>query len=352
MSNSKIIDEFQRLVAFIKDENDTHKKNDNKKELNKNNFRIRQISRVIAILKKYPQKITKKNFKELLELPGIGKSSIKRIEEILNEGKLSELGNFVDAKRDKQKAIEDLEEIIGVGRSNALDFYEKGIKNVKMLKQKIKKKEIEVNDKIILGLKYHGVYKTNIPRKEIDEMYKLLKKIVNKMNKKHEYTDKNKYCFEICGSYRREKPFSNDIDVLLTKYGTTEKSKKSEKHLLKFVSKLKKNIKKNNNQPLLVDDMTDKNIETKYMGFCKYKDNHVRRIDIRYVPYTNFHSALLYFTGSRELNTKMRQIAKQKGFKLSEYGLFRLSDDKKMIIKSERDFFKKLDMEYLHPRLR
>ena len=58
MSNSKIIDEFQRLVAFIKDENDTHKKNDNKKELNKNNFRIRQISRVIAILKKYPQKIT------------------------------------------------------------------------------------------------------------------------------------------------------------------------------------------------------------------------------------------------------------------------------------------------------
>lgn len=352
MSNSKIIDEFQRLVAFIKDENDTHKKNDNKKELNKNNFRIRQISRVIAILKKYPQKITKKNFKELLELPGIGKSSIKRIEEILNEGKLSELGNFVDAKRDKQKAIEELEEIIGVGRSNALDFYEKGIKNVKMLKQKIKKKEIEVNDKIILGLKYHGVYKTNIPRKEIDELYKLLKKIVNKMNKKHEYTDKNKYCFEICGSYRREKPFSNDIDVLLTKYGTTEKSKKSEKHLQKFVSKLKKNIRKNNNKPLLVDDMTDKNIETKYMGFCKYKDNHVRRIDIRYVPYTNFHSALLYFTGSRELNTKMRQIAKQKGFKLSEYGLFRLSDDKKIIIKSERDFFKKLDMEYLHPRLR
>ena len=352
MSNVKIINEFHRLVAYIKDQNDTLKKNGDKKEVNKNNFRIRQLSRVIAILKKYPEKIKKKNFKELDKLPGIGKSTVKRIGEILENGKLEELGEFVDSKRDKQKALEELEEIIGVGRSNALEFYENGIKTVKMLKQKIKKKEIEVNDKIILGLKYHGVFQTNIPRKEIDDIYKLLKKIVDKMNKKHDYTDKNKYCLEICGSYRREKPFSNDIDVLLTKFGTTEKSKKSGKHLLKFVTKLKKNIKKNNNKPLLVDDMTDKNIETKYMGFCKFKKNPVRRMDIRYVPYTNFHSALLYFTGSRELNTKMRQIAKQKGYKLSEYGLYRLSDDKKLSIKSERDFFKKLDMEYLHPRLR
>jgi DNA polymerase/3'-5' exonuclease PolX len=352
MANVKITEEFQRLIAFIKDQNDTLKKNGEKKEVNKNNFRIRQLSRVVAILKKYPQKISKKNYNELDKLPGIGKSTVKRIKEILENGKLEELGDFVDEKREKQKSLEELEEIVGVGRSNALDFYEQGITSVKILKQKIKKKEIEVNDKIILGLKYHGVFKTNIPRKEIDEAYKLLKKIVNKMNKKHNYTEENKYCFEICGSYRRQKPFSNDIDVLLTKFGTTERSKKSEKHLIKFVSKLKKNIKKNGNKPLLVDDMTDKNIETKYMGFSKFKDNPVRRIDIRYVPYTNYHSALLYFTGSRELNTKMRQIAKKKGFKLSEYGLFRLSDDKKIIIKSERYFFKKLDMEYLHPRLR
>ena len=39
----------------------------------------------------------------------------------------------------------------------------------------------------------------------------------------------------------------------------------------------------NNGKPLLIDDMTDKNIVTKYMGFCKYKNNPVRRIDIRYV---------------------------------------------------------------------
>ena len=98
--------------------------------------------------------------------------------------------------------------------------------------------------------------------------------------------------------------------------------------------------------------MTDKKIETKYMGFSKYKNNPVRRIDIRYIPYSSYHSALLYFTGSGDLNKKMRQIAKNKGYKLSEYGLFKLSDNSKVKITSERDVFKILEMEYLPPRLR
>ena len=352
MSNKKIIDEFYRLVAFIKEENDKHISEKNTKLVNKNNFRLRMLNNVISILKKFPKKITKNNLKEVLELKGIGKSSITRIEEILDKGKLSELGNFVDTKRDKKKAIAELEEIVGVGRSKALELYNQGIKSVKMLKDKVKKKKIEVNDKVMLGLKYHGVYQIAIPRKEVTDVYKMLKKVVKKMNKKYDYPDDKKYCFEICGSYRREKPVSNDIDVLLTKFGTNDNSKKADKHLVRLVKRLKKNIKSNNNKPLLVDDMTDKNIQTKYMGFSKFKDNPVRRIDIRYVPYSSYHSALLYFTGSGDLNKKMRQIAKDKGYKLSEYGLFKISDNTKVKIKSERDFFKVLGMEYLHPRLR
>jgi DNA polymerase/3'-5' exonuclease PolX len=352
MSNQKIVDEFQRLVAFIKEENDKLIEKKDKKGVTRNNFRIRQLSTVVSILKKFPNKISLKNLDELKEIRGIGKSSISRVEEILKDGKLSELGDFVDTKKEKKKAISELEEIVGVGHTKALEFYNQGITSVKILKKKIKKKEVEVNDKVLLGLKYHGVYKVNIPRKEITDTYKVLKKIVKKMNKKHDYPKEKQYCLEICGSYRREKPKSNDIDVLLTKFGTTDKSSKKDKHLQKFVKKLKKNIRSNNNSPLLVDDMTDKKIETKYMGFSKYKNNPVRRIDIRYIQYSSYHSALLYFTGSGDLNKKMRQIAKNKGYKLSEYGLFKLSDNSKIKIKSERDVFKILGMEYLPPRLR
>ena len=215
MSNQKIISEFERLLAYIK--NETENLTD-KKEISKNNFRTRQISNVIILLKKFPKKINTKNLNEVGEIRGIGKSSIERIKEILEKGKLSELGSFVDTKKAKKKSIKELEEIIGVGHAKAKEFYEQGITSIKMLRSKIKKKEIEVNDKVLLGLKYHGVFEENIPRKEIDTVYKLLKKIVTKMNKDYKYTKNNQYCFEICGSYRREKLTSGDMDILLTKF--------------------------------------------------------------------------------------------------------------------------------------
>ena len=92
-----------------------------------------------------------------------------------------------------------------------------------------------------------------------------------------ELDDSNEYVFEICGSYRREKLFSNDVDVLISKKGSKNKKTKSEKHLDRFIRKLKSKMKKNNDKPLLLDDMTDKKISTKYMGFSKLKNNPVRR---------------------------------------------------------------------------
>ena len=349
--NEIIINEFQRLIAFLKDKLDDFKKDNDKKNINVYTFKIRQLSNVLGILKKYPNKITQTNYKELIELSGIGKGSIDRIGEILNEGKLSEIGNFVDSKKEKNDAINELEQIVGVGRAKALEFYENGITSIEILKSKIKNKEIEVNDKVLLGLKYHGVYKMNIPRKEVDKYYKFISNVISYINKKYELDKSNEYVFEICGSYRREKLFSNDIDVLISKKKTKISKTKSEKHLNRFVNKLKSNLKNNKGKPFLLDDMTDKNINTKYMGFSKLKDNPVRRIDIRFVLYDSFHSAILYFTGSGDFNKKMRNIAKSKNYKLSEYGLFD-ENGKKFKVKSERDIFKLLDMEYLPPKLR
>ncbi|GIR56460.1 MAG: hypothetical protein CM15mP63_4650 [Gammaproteobacteria bacterium] len=93
------------------------------------------------------------------------------------------------------------------------------------------------------------------------------------------------------------------------------------------------------------------------MGFSKLSRKPVRRIDIRFVPNMYYHSALLYFTGSYELNTQMRQIAKNKGYKLNEYGLFKIKSDgtfssKPLKADSEKDIFKKLDLDYLEPNQR
>lgn len=344
--NNKIINEFEKLVNFINEEIDRLQKNKELTEVTKNQFRLRQIKNVLSILKKYPIKITFDNYMDLKNIQGIGKGSLDRIKEILENGSLSEISNFINTNKEKNKIIKDLESVVGIGHVNALEFFNQGIKSVKDLKKKIDKGEIEVNDKILLGLKYYGKFEGNIPRKEINKIYKILTDIINKINKKIE--ENNQYIFEFCGSYRREKNISGDIDILISKKGILN----PEFNYLEYIIKiLKEPQKKNNNKSLIIDDITDKNIHTKYMGFCKYKENPPRRIDIRFIPYESYFSALLYFTGSAELNKQMRNIAKTKNLKLSEYGLFK-ENGEKIIVNSERDIFDILDMEYLLPRLR
>jgi DNA polymerase beta len=314
--NELLINQFERLVAFIREETDQFQQKKELKKVKVNQFRIKQLGVVLSILKKYPKEITLDNMDELKDINGIGKGSLERIKEILSSGTLKELGSFVDIKKEKRQAIENLEEIIGVGRAKALEFVEQGINNVDELKQKIKNKEIEVNDKILLGLKYYGKYKMNIPRSEMDQYNQLLKHLVKKVNKTLGLGEKDEYVLELCGSYRREKAFSNDIDVLISKKDTFATSKK-QNHLERFVNKLKSPMKHNDNKPLIIDSMTDKKIITKFMGFAKLLENPPRRIDIRFIPYDSYPAALLYFTGSKNMNTKMREIAKKKGYKLS-----------------------------------
>jgi DNA polymerase/3'-5' exonuclease PolX len=348
--NELLINQFERLIAFIREETDEFQQKKDLKKVQVNQFRIKQLNVVLSILKKYPKEITLENMDEIKDISGIGKGSLERIKEILSTGTLKELGSFVDIKKEKRDAIENLEEIIGVGRAKALELVDKGITSVDILKEKIKNKEIEVNDKILLGLKYYGKYKMNIPRSEMDQYNDLLKHLVKKINKTLGLGPKDEYVLELCGSYRRQKSFSNDIDVLISKKDTFATSK-TQNHLERFVNKLKSPMKHNNNKPLLVDSMTDKKIKTKYMGFSRYLENPPRRIDIRFISYDSYPSALLYFTGSSGTNKKMREIAKKKGYKLSEYGLFD-KDGRIIKVESERDIFHKLGMEYLTPSLR
>jgi len=342
--NIVIINEFNKLVKFIKIKLDNFKKEQNLKEITANTFRLKQLNNVVNILKNIKYKITLDNIKEVNKLSGIGKGTIDRIKEILNTNKLSELNDFnLNDNDDKEKIINELETIVGIGRTTAIELINLGIKSIKDLQEKIQNNEIQVNDKILLGIKYYNVFFGNIPRDEITKIYKLLNSIINKINKSF----KSKYIFEICGSYRREKNTSGDIDVLITNLINDD----TINHLELIINKLKEPIKNNNNNPLLIDDITNKNYETKYMGFLKFKDNLVRRVDIRFVNYDSYYSALLYFTGSAEFNKKLRLYAKKLGYKLSEYGIFD-SNGKKFNIESEYDIFNILKIEYLHPRLR
>lgn len=342
--NKNIVKEFEKLIDYnehLLNEKET------KKEKTIIEFKLKSNRRVLNILKKYPEEITKENYKELGDLSGVGKSSLEKIKEILENGYILDIKNF---KRDESENImEELERVINIGRSKALELVKLGVKGVEDLKNKVEKGEIIVNDKILLGLKYDGVYKMHIPRDEIKEIEKFLNDKINKLNK--ELKDNKKFILTICGSYRRGKSYSNDIDILVSKKGTKKGGKNMDKYLVDFVDLLKKRWKKNMGRSLLIDDMTD-NLTTKYMGFLRWHNNPPRRVDIRFITYDSYYTALLYFTGSGEFNVVMRNIAREKGYKLSEYSLVRIEGNKRVAIDSEKKVFDILGMDYIEPELR
>jgi DNA polymerase/3'-5' exonuclease PolX len=345
--NSIIIEQFDLLIKQIQAEYLNAQVDGNDKEAKIHQFRLQQIKKILSIIKNLDFAITDSN--QLKGIPNIGEGTIRRINEILQHGHLSELHNKYDPKKQKEiNSIQELSQIIGVGDKLArkLVVLHK-IKSIKDLKSAINKKKIIVNDKIKLGLKYFGVVKGKIPRNETKKVEIFLNKQIKKID--------NDLNLIICGSYRRGKETSNDFDILIYHPSITsiKQIHDPETHNVKaylelFVNYLSK-------KGYLLDHMTDKNYKMKYMGFFQYKNFDVRRMDIRIVPYKSLPAAMLYYTGPFELNKFMRTEAIKRNMLLNEYGLYKIDEDgkkKAFKIKSEKDIFKKLGMDYLTPEER
>jgi DNA polymerase (family 10) len=74
------------------------------------------------------------------------------------------------------------------------------------------------------------------------------------------------------------------------------------------------------------------------------------QIDLRVVEEDSYGAALQYFTGSKGHNIHLRGIAKAKGIKINEYGVFK--GEKKIGGKEEKDVYRSLGMDWIEPELR
>ncbi len=74
--------------------------------------------------------------------------------------------------------------------------------------------------------------------------------------------------------------------------------------------------------------------------------------DLRVVQPREYPHALQHFSGSIEHNTALRHYAKEKGYKVNEYGLFKGDDPTPIYCKSETDIYRKLGLRYIPPELR
>ncbi len=264
--------------------------------------------------------------KDILKIPTIGKGLTLKILEFIKTGRMKKLEQMENNPR--IKGIQNLSKIVGIGPKLAKTFYDMKIYDIEKIKEKLKQKKIKLNEQQLLGLKYYKDLAKKIPRSEIKLFEKYFSKIIS-----------SEYMFNVTGSYRRLIKETGDIDILLVnKNVKTSKDLKKINIISEIVQKLK-NTKK------LVGILAAG--KTKLMCLIKIK-NIVRHLDIIFVPMESYYTALVYFTGSKEFNIKSRRIAKELGYTLNQYGLFK---DKKMIpINSEKALFSKLGLKYLQPK--
>ena len=74
--------------------------------------------------------------------------------------------------------------------------------------------------------------------------------------------------------------------------------------------------------------------------------------DLRVVPRESRGAALQYFPGSKAHNIELRDRAMRQGYKLNEYGLFRIDDDGRVAGESEADVYEALGLPWIAPELR
>ena len=74
--------------------------------------------------------------------------------------------------------------------------------------------------------------------------------------------------------------------------------------------------------------------------------------DLRVVAHESLGAALQYFTGSKAHNIALRDRAIQRGFKLNEYGLYRVEDESLVVGDSEEAIYRALGLQWVPPELR
>ena len=287
-----------------------------------------KVARTIESLEESVEQIYKSGgLKALKEIPGVGTSIAETIEELIKTGHSK---YYEELKKKTPVEVEELTAIEGVGPKTILNLYkELGIKNIADLKKAASEGKIgklpnfgkKTEQKILKGIELHAKHGG---RFSLGQALPLALRIQARLSKLE-----NVERVEIAGSLRRRKETIGDCDILAI-------SAKPEAIMEYFVGM---------NEVVHVYGKG----KTKTM----VRLSNGIDVDLRVVPHKSFGAALNYFTGNKDHNVKLRQIAIKKGLKLSEYGIFSgKKGDKYVAGKNEEEVYKKLGLVYIEPELR
>lgn len=291
-----------------------------------NPFRVRAYRNAAATVENLPQNLEEmvKKGDDLTSLPAIGNDLAQKINDIVNHKEIDLL------KRLEEKNpidFEELNRIQGLGPRRIKKLYEiLNVQNIDDLYHAAEEQKIRDLPGFSKKIEEHILEEI----KKIKEKYNRMKISTAEQNALPivEYLRENRSIqdIEIAGSYRRRKETIGDLDILVT----CEDSISVMTHFVNYFD---------------IDEVLSKG-DTRSSIILKSGI----QVDLRVLPQKSYGAAMLYFTGSKAHNIVIRKLAKQKDWKVNEYGLF--SNDDFLAGETEKGIYNKLGLPYIEPELR
>ncbi|MFH1418038.1 MAG: DNA polymerase/3'-5' exonuclease PolX [Planctomycetota bacterium] len=265
---------------------------------------------------------------ELGSLSGIGKSTIGKIEEYLAEGRVSLHAELLESMPEGLPALLDIQ---GLGPKRVAQMWrELGVDNIEGLKETIasgKLAELKgMGSKSVAQIAAAIAFaEKSAGRTPLGLAWPLATELAAAMEKV-----KGVGRVAICGSVRRGCETVGDLDLLCE-----STNGKAVIEAFTAMPQVRRTLAAG---------------ETKASVLVARRDGDEMQADCRVVPQESFGAALQYFTGSKEHNVRLREIASKKGWKLNEWGLF--SGSRRLAGKDEVAIYKKLGLPSIPPEVR
>ncbi|MCX6679099.1 MAG: DNA polymerase/3'-5' exonuclease PolX [Methanothrix sp.] len=292
-----------------------------------NRFKIIAFSKAARAIESLPEDISIVcREKRLQSIPGVGKAIAQKVEEYLKTGHILAHEELL-AKT--PPGLVKLLQISGLGPKTVFMLHEKlNITNLEELENAAKEHRIrrlprmgptrETN--ILKSIERYKKRSTRILFSTAEPIVNDILAYLRGMAGLEHIT--------AAGSFRRAKETVGDIDILAT-------AGRPEEIVAAFVR-----------MPLVEEVLAQG--PTKASVIVK----ETIQVDLRIVEHQSFGTVLQYFTGSKEHNVRLRQLALSRGYSLSEYSLTRLTDSRDLFFDREEEVYAALGLPYIPPEMR
>jgi DNA polymerase IV len=288
----------------------------------KDQWRTRAYRQAISTLRVQTHRIT--TAAEAKLLPNISDRLADKIEEIATTNKLRRLES---AKIDPEEAaIRMFAKIYGVGLSQVTKWVQAGYRSL----EELLAANVPLSENQRIGIAHYDDFIARIPRAEVAMHGEIVRRALHAIDPSFEAT--------VGGSYRRGAADSGDVDIVITKAGATAAYLRTV-----VIDTLVPELVK---VGFLTAGLatTDKDSGSKWHGACQLplppslglssssspepraknvNTNPWRRIDLLLVPSDEIGAAMIYFTGNDIFNRSMRLLARRRGLRLNQRGLYK-----------------------------